>query len=66
MTKEEFRKLRKSANSYLSQKGFLRDCIRRRDGMREMILNMENQLVIIKSAEESLSEQIEKMSRALK
>ena len=60
-TKTDFyRECKKSANSYMSQKKFLKDSMRRRDGMREMISDMENQLVILKSAETALSAQIDK------
>lgn len=62
-TKTDFyRECKKSANSYLSRQKFLKDSMRRRDGMREMISDMENQLIILKSAETALSAQIDKLS----
>lgn len=65
-TKTDFyRECKKSANSYMSRKKFLKDSMRRRDGMREMISDMENQLVILKSAETALSAQIDKLSPRL-
>ena len=56
------RECKKSASSYLSRQKFLKDSIRRRDGMRTTISDMENQLIILKSAESALSEQIDKLS----
>lgn len=57
-----FRECKKSANSYLSRQKFLKDSIRRRDGMRTTISDMENQLIILKNAESALSAQIDKLS----
>ena len=62
-TKTDFvRECKKSANSYLSRQKFLKDSIRRRDGMRTTISDMENQLIILKNAESALTEQIDKLS----
>lgn len=57
-----FRECKKSVNSYMSRQKFLKDSMRRRDGMREMITDMENQLIILKNAESALSAQIDKLS----
>lgn len=56
------RECKKSASSYLSRQKFLKDSIRRRDGMRTTISDMENQLIILKDAESALSAQIDKLS----
>ena len=60
-----YRECKKSVSSYMSRKKFLNDSIRRRDGMREMIADIENQLIILKSAETALSAQIDKISPRL-
>ena len=52
-----YRECKKSVSSYMSRKKFLNDSIRRRDGMREMIADIENQLIILKSASPRLSEE---------
>lgn len=57
-----FRECKKSVSSYSSRQKFLKDSIRRRDGMREMISDVENQLIVLKSAESALSAQIDKLS----
>lgn len=59
------RECKKSASSYLSRQKFLKDSIRRRDGMRITISDMENQLIILKNAESALSAQIDKLSPRL-
>lgn len=59
------RECKKSVSSYLSRQKFLKDSIRRRDGMRTTILDMENQLIILKNAESALSAQIDKLSPRL-
>ena len=59
------RKCKKSVSSYLSRQKFLKDSIRRRDGMRTTISDMENQLIILKNAESALSAQIDKLSPRL-
>ena len=65
-TKTDFvSECKKSANSYLSRQKFLKDSIRRRDGMRTTISDMENQLIILKDAESALSAQIDKLSPRL-
>lgn len=56
------RQCKKSASSYISQKKFYDESLRRRDSMREMIFCMEGQLAVLKSAESALSEQLEKLS----
>lgn len=60
MKTDIFRECKKSANSYLSRQKFINDSIHRRDCMREMISDIENQLIILKEAEAALSSQIEK------
>lgn len=60
-----YRECKKSASSYISRQKFLKDSMRRRDGMREMISDMENQLIILKSAETALSAQIDKITPRL-
>ena len=60
-----YRECKKSVSSYISRQRFLKDSIRRRDGMREMIADIENQLIILKSAETALSAQIDKISPRL-
>lgn len=60
-----FRECKKSSSSYLSRQKFLKDSIRRRDGMRTTISDMENQLIILKNAESALSAQIDKLSPRL-
>lgn len=59
---DTIRECKKSVSSYLSRQKFLKDSIRRRDGMRTTISDLENQLIILKSAESALSEQIDKLS----
>lgn len=59
------RECKKSVSSYLSRQKFLKDSIRRRDGMRTTISDMENQLIILKNAESALSAQIDKLSPRL-
>ncbi len=62
MTEEDFfRECKKTAKSYISPKRLLKNSIRRRDGMREMIYDLEKQLIVIKNAEASLSEQIDQI-----
>jgi len=60
-----YRECKKTAHSYISRQKFLKDSMRRRDGMREMISDMENQLIILKSAETALSAQIDKITPRL-
>ncbi|MCH5199709.1 MAG: hypothetical protein J1F60_02025 [Oscillospiraceae bacterium] len=59
---ELYRECKKSVSSYISRQKFLKDSMRRRDSMREMIADIENQLIILKNAETALSAQIEKIS----
>ncbi len=59
------RECKKSVSSYLSRQKFLKDSIRRRDGMRTTISDMESQLIILKNAESALSAQIDKLSPRL-
>lgn len=59
---EVYRSCKLSAASYSSQKGFLRDLIRRRNSIRSMRTESELQAEVLRSAESALSSQIEKIT----
>ena len=56
-----FRECKKSASSYSSKQGFIKDLERRRNGVRSMIADIEIQADVLRSAESALSAQLNKL-----
>ncbi len=61
-----FRECKKSASSYLSKQGFIKDLERRRNGVRSMIADIEIQADVLRHAESALSAQLDKLCSAEK
>lgn len=59
---EVFRECKKSASSYISRQKFVKDSERRLDVIRDMIVKMEHQLIVLKNAEAALAAQVDKFS----
>lgn len=61
---EIFRECKKSTSSYISRQKFVKNSERRLCGIREMISEMECQLIVLKNAESALAEQIDKITNS--
>lgn len=59
---EVFRECKKSTSSYISRQRFVKNSERRLDGIREMISELECQLIALRNAEAALSAQVNKMT----